>query len=228
MHNGLRILADGYCGAGMTELLRRNKGVHEPQEEVAFAEVLRRLFERHSAGYTMVELGAYWAFYSLWFQTTLPGARCYCIEPDAEFLESGKRNFRLNQQEADFTQAFVAAKASEGTGGIVPTISVDSFVRDKKIEHIDILHSDIQGDELAMLDGAEKSFSREIVDFVFISTHRHSLHYRCLEALKRGGFRILAEVDMVETVSAEGVIVAGRNGLGTLEPISITARKYRK
>jgi Methyltransferase FkbM domain len=227
MHNGLRVLPDSYIGAQMTDLLRVNKGVHEPQEEFAFAEVLSRLQERRRAAYTMLELGAYWAFYSLWFQTTLPGARCYCVEPDAEFLESGKRNFRFNGLEADFTQAFVGAKA---TDEIIPTISVDSLARDKKIEHIDILHSDIQGFELEMLTGAQESFSRGLVDYVFISTHGHLLHYQCLDALGRAGFRVLADADMMETVSADGVIVAARIGLDRLElePISITPRNYQK
>jgi hypothetical protein len=223
MHNGLHVLPDSYCGAGMTDLLRENKGVHEPQEELAFAEVLSRLRQRGSTSYTMVELGANWAFYSLWFQTALPGAACCCVEPDAETLDAGRRNFRMNGRQADFTQAFVGAKASHEPDRIVRTVSVDSLVREKKITHVDILHSDIQGYELEMLAGAQESFSRRMVDYIFISTHRHFLHYRCLEVLERAGFRILAEVDMMGTVSVDGVIVAARTDLG---PIPITPRNY--
>jgi hypothetical protein len=40
MHNGIKIRALGYYGAGILNLLIKNKGVHEPQEEVAFQEVL--------------------------------------------------------------------------------------------------------------------------------------------------------------------------------------------
>ena len=32
MHNGLRVLADGYCGEWMTQLIARCRGCHEPQE----------------------------------------------------------------------------------------------------------------------------------------------------------------------------------------------------
>src|SRR5947207_2242757 len=40
MHNGIKVDPLCYYGGGMLEMLRRNKGVHEPQEEVAFAEIL--------------------------------------------------------------------------------------------------------------------------------------------------------------------------------------------
>ena len=54
MHNGLRVVADGYCGSWMTELIERCHGHHEPQEERAFYEVITRL--GHNA--TMMELVA--------------------------------------------------------------------------------------------------------------------------------------------------------------------------
>jgi len=63
MHNGLKILADGYHGAWMTELIRRCRGHHEPQEERAFYEVVRRL----PADAKMMELGGFWTYYTNWF-----------------------------------------------------------------------------------------------------------------------------------------------------------------
>jgi hypothetical protein len=43
MHNGLPVIPDSYTGEGMTRLLAKNSGVHEPQEELAFMEVLSRI-----------------------------------------------------------------------------------------------------------------------------------------------------------------------------------------
>ena len=57
MHNGLRVRKDSHYGADMLRLLRENRGVHEPQEELVFAEVLKWLPDEA----TMVELGSYWA-----------------------------------------------------------------------------------------------------------------------------------------------------------------------
>src|SRR5690348_15108740 len=67
MHNGICINADSYVGAEMTQLLRENRAVHEPQEEAAFGTVLQWLSESAAKSYTMIEVGSYWAFYSLWF-----------------------------------------------------------------------------------------------------------------------------------------------------------------
>ena len=221
MHNGIKIVPNSYVGDWMTRLLQQNRGVHEPQEEFAFDRVIGWLLERRSTSYTMVELGSYWAFYSLWFQSVLPNARCFCVEPGAENLAFGKKNFFANGRTADFTQAYVA---SQPEGGSTPTISVDSLVLDKGIEHIDILHADIQGYELQMLEGARNTFDQKRVDYVFISTHHNFLHYRCMDYLAECGFKILAEVDLLETCSTDGVIVAGRADLRYLDKIPITPR----
>ena len=62
MHNGVLIAQDSYCGPWMTKLIHDLKGHHEPQEEKAFHTVLSSL----SNAATMVELGSYWSYYSLW------------------------------------------------------------------------------------------------------------------------------------------------------------------
>ena len=37
----------------------------------------------------MVELGSWWAYYSLWFQARVPEARLFLVEPDPRNLEVG-------------------------------------------------------------------------------------------------------------------------------------------
>ena len=59
MHNGLKITLGSYYDYGMTVLIRENKGVHEPEEEYAFQEILKSI----PAGGCMLELGSFWAFY---------------------------------------------------------------------------------------------------------------------------------------------------------------------
>src|SRR5690349_12506355 len=73
MHNGLKISLASYYDYGNTILIRDNKGVHEPQEEFVFQEVLKHVPENG----TMLELGSFWAFYSMWFANDVKGARCY-------------------------------------------------------------------------------------------------------------------------------------------------------
>jgi methyltransferase FkbM-like protein len=221
MHNGIRINPASYVDDRMAQLLQQNRGVHEPQEEAAFAVVLSWLKESNASNYTMIEFGSYWAFYSLWFKTALPNSECFCVEPDESNLNWGRKNFEINSQSADFTRACVGSVPSRGSP---PTLSVDSFIKKKRIKHVHILHSDIQGYELEMLRGARNSFSRRMVDYVFISTHRHALHYRCLEQLEAYRFKILADADLLESHSLDGLIVAARDDLSRPERIPIHHR----
>jgi Methyltransferase FkbM domain len=221
MHNGIPINPGSYVGEKMTLLLQENRGVHEPQEEAAFSTVLSSLKKTQADKYTMVELGSYWAFYSLWFKTVLPNSECFCVEPDENNLNWGRKNFELNHQHAAFTRAYIGSLPQHGDP---PTISVDSLVDSKQIKHIDILHSDIQGYELEMLLGAKNCFERRMIDYIFISTHRHFLHYRCLERLTANGFKILADADLLESHSLDGLIVAVRNDLQFPAMVSIHHR----
>ena len=45
MHNGLKIKPLSYYGYPVLEMLIRNKGIHEPQEEYVFQEVLKNMKE---------------------------------------------------------------------------------------------------------------------------------------------------------------------------------------
>jgi hypothetical protein len=203
MHNGLRVGALSYAGGGALKMLMANGGVHEPQEERAFGEILRFV----KPGSSMLELGAFWSFYSLWFMQKVPGAKCYIVEPDTSSLAAGRLNFRLNAREAVFEQAFVGNPQRRSDDG-TPFITVDDFCSRHAIDHLGILHADIQYAELEMLDGARMLLQRHGADFVFISSHSDELHYACIDALKEYGYAILASADLAETYSYDGLIVA--------------------
>jgi len=201
MHNGVKVQRDGYYGGGITRMLVKNKGVHEPQEERVFQEVLKDM----RANSTMVELGSYWAFYSMWFLSKVEGGKTYLYEPAAENLVVGKINYRENNFKGDFNHAYV--------GGVddlndIPTLSVDYIVKDKKIDFIDILHCDIQGAELDMLNGAKESVSKDMIGYFFISTHSDELHASCLAFLRAHNYFIVCEADLLNSYSYDGIIVA--------------------
>ena len=85
MHNGVKVAEHCYDGPWMTELIHRMRGHHEPQEERVFHEVMKLV----SPGSTMVELGCYWSYYSLWFNQVVEGASLLLLEPMPENLEAG-------------------------------------------------------------------------------------------------------------------------------------------
>jgi len=99
MHNGVLIEEGCYYGPWMTEIIQALRGHHEPQEEVVFHEVLERLVATEPTA-SMIELGSFWAYYSMWFHQRTQGNLIVALEPDPNYLEVGRRNFALNGMNA--------------------------------------------------------------------------------------------------------------------------------
>jgi len=203
MHNGIGVRAGSYYGWGGTRLLRKNHGCHEPQEEFAFMQVLKCL----GPTAVMIECGAYWAFYSMWFCKEVPGGIAYLIEPDLENLKFGRRNFELNGLKGTFRHALVGAESGLQPDGS-EVICVDHFVRDQKIQRLDILHADIQGSELEMLHGAQKCLADRLVSFFFVSTHSEALHANCQRFLVDRGYSPFISISPSQSFSVDGLLVA--------------------
>ena len=223
MHNGLRVGELSYAGEGNRNLIVANRGVHEPQEERVFQEVLKQM----PKGATMLELGSFWAFYSMWFYQVVPEAVCYCVEPETHNLEMGRNNFALNfgatPARVSFTRAYVGPVDGQAPNG-VPIISVDGFVESHRIERLHLLHVDTQGWEFAALGGARKTLDARRVDYLFLSTHGNQLHYQCLRELRERDFVVLADVDYLDSYSFDGLIVARRRELPGLEPVPLSLK----
>ena len=218
MHNGLKIRLGSYYDYGNTLLLQQNQGVHEPQEEYVFQEVLKVI----PPGGAMLELGSYWAFYSMWFYTKVPQARCFMVEPDPYKMNFGQLNFRFNHMEGTFIKGFMADQ-SDPTGN-TPTLTVDEIMQTQKIQHLAILHADIQGYEHAMLQGAQITLQQQQADFIFISTHSNELHAQCREALLSHDYTIVADANLDESYSWDGLLVAKSPQAPSLPALSITKR----
>ena len=224
MHNGLRLRTDSHYGDYNVEVIRGLRGHHEPQEEAIFHEVVGRL----GPGAVMLELGAFWAYYSLWFLKAVREARAVLVEPVPSALEAGQRNFAINAEEGRFIHAAIgSAPAPEaalelwkGMTVTVPTVSVDSLLAAEGIERLAILHADIQGHEVAMLHGAATALAAKRIDWVFISTHGENIHQRCMQLLRRAGYRIAAEHSPGESHSVDGLIVAAAHDRRPLPPPS--------
>jgi hypothetical protein len=219
MHNGLKVLSGSYSGDAMTRLLQRTKGIHEPQEEKVFAEVLKHIPHNSS----MLELGAWWGFYSMWLKKEVPHANLYLIEPSEENLKFGMHNLQLNGMSARFHQAFVGSK-SETTHNTTCTISIDDAFLSLEIEKLAILHCDIQGHEFEMLEGAKNSIKSRLIDYFFISSHTTNLHYACIDFLRQSSYEILAHADMLDTYSYDGFIAARRMELPGCPQVKIATR----
>ena len=219
MSNGLKIRLGSYYDYGNTHLLIENQGVHEPQEEYAFAEVLRHIPD----GGTMMELGSYWAFYSMWFARDVRRSQCFMIEPDPHKMNFGRLNFKMNGLSGTFDLGYISDEADLRPS--IPFYSVDFLMAKHNVSHLHLLHSDIQGFELKMLDGCAIALQDGAIDYFFISTHSNELHTACIERLKSFGYKILCEADLNATYSVDGLIVAKRAGVSGPEEIRISARR---
>ncbi|MCK9304072.1 MAG: hypothetical protein M0P27_01580 [Bacteroidales bacterium] len=216
MHNGVKVFAGSYYGDGMLELLIKNRGVHEPQEELIFSWVIDTLPENC----TMVELGAYWSFYSLSLLKKRPNAMCWMVEPVKRNLASGILNFKLNECNGVFVNAGVGAAPSR----FPRVVSVDALCKDHGIDILDVLHADIQGQELNMLRGAVEMLSNNMVKWLFISTHSDLLHDGCVKHLSGLGYVIVSSVKMDQSYSYDGLIVAKSPAVQGLDNISISLK----
>jgi hypothetical protein len=203
MHNGLQVAVDGYYGNGITRMLKKNRGCHEPQEEIVFEEVLKRLPENP----VMIECGAYWAFYSMWFLKTRPQGQAFMIEPDACNLKVGTKNFAHNGFTGVFENAGLGEKEGNMTNG-TRIVSVPSFMASQWLNKVDILHMDIQGAELETLRGSLELMKQRMIDYVFVSTHSQELHDGCEGLLVGVGYLVEVSIPPYKSCSVDGVLVA--------------------
>jgi len=225
MHNGMKVRLGGYHGAWMAEIIRALEGHHEPQEERIFYEVLKVIPSNAS----MVEVGSYWAYYSLWFQSCIRGGRTYMVEPMPRKLQVGIDNFHLNGMSGHFRNAFVGASSIEvgrfidwdGTVVRVPRIALDDLLVEEGIAFLDILHADVQGAEFEMLEGCKRTLSEHRIGYLFISTHNDK-HAACLATIKQLGYQLVAEHSIEESCSGDGLIVARSERSPAIPAVHIT------
>jgi Methyltransferase FkbM domain len=198
LHNGNRVPVVGpsaYYGS-FSQILAINRGVHEPLEEFTFQELLRTLPEAPA----MIELGAYWGHYSMWLKRLKPRARVILVEPDRENLAAGKQNFLRNRLEGEFVQAVVGRDY----------LKVDSFLEERALSVVDVLHVDIEGAEMQMLEGCQAALAARQIRYLLISTHSQELHTQVIAELRRLGYRIEVASDLEnETTSFDGFVFAG-------------------
>lgn len=218
MHNGLKVVADGYHGKWMTKVIAELRGHHEPQQELVFHELLKHV----GPVATMIELGGHWSYYSLWFLHGRDERRAFVVEPDTWNISVGRRNARLNQARIHFEQAcagpeavaampFRTAKSGQLT---MPQVSVASLMQQHGIDVLDVLHCNLEGAETAILQSCQQLFASNRIRFAVISTHSQHvcgdplMHQRCLAMLRDFGVRVLAEHDVHEGFGGAGLIVA--------------------
>jgi FkbM family methyltransferase len=219
MHQGVLVPAGGYHGEWMTELIRRLRGHHEPQEELLF----HHLLQHCRPGTRMVEVGAFWAYYTAWFLSTVPESTAVCLEPDAANADCGKETLALNGLSATWITGAAGRKhlpetrferESNGQAVILPVHSLASLLQLAGNGPVELLHIDAQGAELPFLESLADPLVKGLVRFLVVSTHHAqysgspTTHEDCLRVIGELGGTVLEEHTVEESFSGDGLIVA--------------------
>jgi FkbM family methyltransferase len=242
MHNGVVVREGCYHGLWMTEIIRQLQGHHEPQEELAFHTVLERL-AADTPEPTMVELGSFWAYYSLWAKHAIPATRLILVEPDPANLEVGLNNMKLNDFEASVALHAAVGSTHDETVSLVwesdgrrhktRQVSIDGLMSELGVSQIDLLLCDVQGAEVDALHGAARALAERRIRFLVISTHHHQItgdpltHQRCVQLLRDAGAHFIAEHSVSESCSGDGLIVVSTDPRDTDLQASVSVVRSR-
>jgi len=228
MHNGVLIEEGCYFGPWMTVIIKHLRGHHEPQEEIVFDQIVRRLVNERMSGEAalppvMIEFGSFWSYYSMWFTAAIPDGRAVAMEPDPAYLDVGKRNAALNglSERITFLHGAVGAHPgasmeftaeSDGKSYSVATHDLASLMAANGVELVDLVLSDIQGAETILLERARGDLNAGRVRYLIVSTHHHTIsgdpltHQRVRDLLADAGAHVIAEHTVSESFSGDGLI----------------------
>jgi hypothetical protein len=142
------------------------------------------------------------------------------VEFEIRNLYSGKRNFKINGLTGTFFQAFVGKTENRKE----KLISPDAFCTNHHIQFVDILHSDIQGYEFEMLQGSKELLDANKIGYCFISTHSNELHQQCFDFLKQYNFTLVAQANLDESFSFDGILIMKAPHYKGIESVEISKK----
>lgn len=178
-------------------------GTFERQKAREFAQSIR-------SGDVVLDLGANIGYYSL--IAAKRAGRVFAFEPLPDNIARLRRHLALNRiSNVEVIEAAVSDRCGEARfaqgeshstgkladfGNAVQTMSLDSL----RLERLDIIKCDIEGGELAMLEGARETL-RRLRPKIFMATHSGELSRNCAAFLRELGYQVelLSEEELVAT-----------------------------
>jgi hypothetical protein len=222
MHNGVLIHTGCFHQTGMTNLIQALKGHAGPQEDTLFHQALNYI----GAGGTMIEVGSFWAYYSLWFNKRISKAKNIMIEPVPLKLEIGQLNFELNNFAGEFINGYIGDSYNASSlfrddvahmSHTIPQLSIDWLMDKYALDSLDILHANIVDQliraehpdyDIPLLLGAEKSLKSNKINFIFLSVRENWQTAPIIEKLKSYDYHILEEFHANESFWNDGLVLA--------------------
>jgi len=151
--------------------------------------------------YTMLELGANQAYYSLLFSAILGNKNCIniMIEPQDQ-IHRGIENFKLNNYDGIFIKAAVAnsyvmRNLITRVDLNVPVLSFNEILNKVELNSFDVLHCDIDGHEEKLILDEKDFFNLNKFKYIFLCTHSVDKHISCKKMLLDFGYDLIYEID---------------------------------
>jgi hypothetical protein len=167
----------------------------------------------------MIELGSNQAYYSCLFRAIIDGVnnnkKCFnvMLEPNDNNVNRGIDHFKMNGFHGSFVHAGIGNGELSDRNTTLPEI-----MRHFNMHELDILHCDIDGYEIQMLETSGEIFSKKLIRYVFMSVHhdwteseqasfnshlinvKHKKHrgnryWVCRDELDSLGYKLLTNVD---------------------------------
>lgn len=164
---------------------------HEHAEERARLEATIETIESDIP--VMVELGAFWALWSIVFGKKFPDAKLVIVEGNLDKLAVGLNNLYLNGLSAIAHYNTVNAKNTVGDYGFrrdVVDITLGQILAYDKIDRIDLLHMDIQGAEYGIYNEVCDKMREDRIGNVVMATHFPEQHEEMLREFGELGHHI--------------------------------------
>ena len=192
---GVKVLDSGGCYPGGQGI-----SAHYDDEKSRLDDVLDNI---EGPAPVMVEIGSYWALWSLLFRNKFPDGINILVEMFAEKLQVGIDNFCLNGFTDNVYAYHGGVSLSESgsihdAGTMGPEVTLGQLMEAANVSKLDFVHCDIQGSELEFLKAHTDIFEQKRILHIVVGTHPHisenkQIHEDVIEFLESNGYEIVCE-----------------------------------
>lgn len=180
---------------------------------------LRRITQEIYDPPVMLELGAAKGEYSTYFNQELPSSTNICVEirdSQADYIRDSLPGSIVYSGYCGTRKHLGEALEVDNNTGLTPTkINLKDIFAENNIKHVDVLHMDIQGSEISILEELLNDKLLHKVEYLLISTHgrntKDCTYTECIkffkESIKNITVRyIFTSIDPID-INNDGLIV---------------------
>lgn len=203
-----------------------------------------KLFKRHLRfirnrnNPTMLEIGSFWGLWSLVFRKKFPNGKNLLVELGKRQLSVGEKNFELNgfnqisywggfflndsgtylNRKNDLEYPKVEGEyfdeSIDNDNVVGPELDLNNILKNEKVDHLDLLHMDIQGSELKVIEYIFNSEFKINIDNFIIATHSDEIHNQ-IKSIISNSYHIVKED---EGVGGDGLLcLTKKNNFSTFK-----------